>query len=464
MVSVAAARGPVPSCTARVSRARYGRADAPRAVHAGARMTEATAHMSAQPPGGAAAELAALFSPERRGDPYGAFSELRRTKPLWRPFPELLVASRHRDCAAVLRDPAFGHFRDDELRAPRRRRSGVLGSGLDDERPQVRSFLALNPPDHTRLRRLVARAFTPRRVEGLRPRVHAITSQLLDEMEASAGRDGLAPVDAVAGLAAPLPIAVISELLGVPPADRGQLARWSHALAKSLDPDFLVSDTDRLVQRAARDDFGAYLSQLVTERRKRPGSDLISELVAVRDAGNSLSESELIVTCTLLLIAGHETTTSLIGTGVLTLLRHPSELGALRGDPGLLPGAVEEVLRFDPPVQMTLRGALEDATIDETAVGRGTFVLLLIGAANRDPAAHDDPDRFSVRRTARAHLAFGQGVHFCLGAPLARLEAQVALGALMERFPRLALAGDPEWKDMAVLRGVSRLPVDVGRR
>lgn len=410
--------------------------------------------------------LADLFGPEARADPYPVYAQLRATMPVWQPMPGLLVLSRHRDCAAVLRDQRFGHAEGGEMIEQRRRRLGALGGGGDHEQPPVRSFLGLNPPDHTRLRRLVSRSFTPRHVDELRPRMQSLTDELL-------GRVGeRETVDIVETLASPLPVGVISELLGVPLEDRHKLVGWSHALAKGLDPAFLVTEDERRAQGRARDEFAAYLIELIEERRRSPGPDLLSDLVVAQEVSRaqgdgrsdeSLTMVELIATCILLLIAGHETTTSLIATGLLGLLRHPEQLRRLREDPELFPGAVEELLRFDAPVQVTMRSALADATWAGVEAPKGTFVLLLLGSANRDPAAHADPDRLDVSRTPRAHLAFGQGIHFCLGAPLARLEAQIALQTLLARFDGISLAGEPEWKDTSVLHGVRHLDVSLSR-
>jgi cytochrome P450 len=320
-----------------------------------------------------------------------------------------------------------------------------------------RSLLRLNPPDHTRLRRLVSRAFTPARVRELAPRVEELTAELLAaELPAEAG-DGPALAaggrfDLIAGLAQPLPVAVISELLGVPPGDRPRLVAWSAALTRALDPAFLVSDEERARQRAARADFAAYLRGLLSSRRRSPGGDLISALAGVQDSGGSLTGDELVGLCMLLLVAGHETTRSLIGGAVLTLLRHPAELAALAADPSLADQVVEEVLRYDPPVQVVSRSALRSTEIAEITVAAGSFVLMLLGAANRVLGA--DPDQFSVRRGARRHLAFGHGIHFCLGAPLARLEAAIALRQLLPLLSRLRIVGEPQWKPNTVLRGL----------
>lgn len=390
--------------------------------------------------------LADLFSPAQRADPYPGYARLREEAPVWRPLPGLFVVSRHRDGAAVLRDARFGHLEPDaDGPVPARNRSRRDGETV------VPSFLVLNPPDHTRLRRLVARSFTPRRVEDLVPRMEAITAQLV------AAIDPGEQVDLVEAVAQPLPVQVISELLGVPTADRPLLLGWSHALARSIEPELLIPDGERADQARARYAFGAYLRQLAAERRRRPGPDLISDLVRTRDREEVLTEDELVATCILLLVAGHETTTSLIGNGTLALLRHPDQLARVAAQPGLGPSAVEELVRYDSPVQLTMRVARQDADVGGTDVPRGSFVIVLAGAANRDPEAHPDPDRLDVARPPSAHLAFGQGIHFCLGAPLARLEAQVALRAIVRGGPQLA--AEPTWKDTVVLRGVSRLEV-----
>jgi cytochrome P450 len=414
-------------------------------------LSQGTVPVNEGAPGQGLTALADLFA--QRADPYPAYAQLRRTAPAWEPIPGLRVLSRHHDCAAVLRDTRFGHTEGDEIvTRPNRRAAPVGATGHD--RPPVRSFLGLNPPDHTRLRRLVARSFTPRRVEDLLPRMEEITAGLLEAVR------GQEVVDVVEALASPLPVGVISELLGIPEPDRPRLVEWSHALAKSIEPAFLISESDRERQVRARNEFGAYLSGLIAERRARPGPDLVSDLVSTRDRDESLTEVELIATCILLLIAGHETTTSLIGNGMLALLRHPDQLARLRASPELAGGAVEELLRYDSPVQLTMRTVLDDATAGGVEVGKGSFLLVLLGSANRDPDAHPQPDRLDIERPPTPHLAFGQGIHFCLGAPLARLEAQVALRAL-SRTGAMELAEDPEWKDNVVLRGVRRLAVQM---
>jgi cytochrome P450 len=376
--------------------------------------------------------LGALLTARDVADPYPAYARWRAERPVARPREELFVLSRFADCEAVLADPAFGRAEDD---------------GGDGQR----SLLRLNPPDHTRLRRLVARAFTPARVRELTPRVETLTAQLLDS-----ARTG-EPFDLIDMLALPLPVAVISELLGIPPADRPRLVAWSHGLARSLDPGFLVTEEERARQREARAEFAAYLRGLLPARRASPGDDLISALVSVHDAAGTLTEDELIALCILLLVAGHETTRSLIGAVVLALLRHPGELAVLAADPSLAGQAVEEALRYDPPVQFLARYALRSTEIASRTIPADSRALLLLGAANRDPALGAAPDQFRVRRPARRHLAFGHGIHFCLGAPLARLEAEIALRQLLPLLPRLRVAREPQWRPNMVLRGLEHL-------
>lgn len=391
--------------------------------------------------------LAELFDPQHRADPYPRYRAWREADPVHR-AGGMLVLTRHEDCTSVLRNPAFGHAEADE--APVRGDPPLVD---EDGRP-VRSFLGLNPPDHTRLRRLVSAAFTPRRVALLAPRVEELTRQRVDEVL------GGGPADLIGALAAPLPVVVISELLGVPAQDHDRFAGWSRAMARGLDPDFLLAPEVLAQQERARAEFVDYFRELIAERRQRPADDLLSDLVAVRDRGDSLTEQELLATCVLLLIAGHETTVNLIGNGTLGLLREPAQLRRLRADPELAEPAVEEVLRHDSPVQLTLRHALRDTEVAGNPVAAGTFALVVLGAANRDPLAYRDPERFDIGRDPSRHLAFGQGIHFCLGASLARLEGRAVFAELARRPASLQLAGEPTWKENVVLRGMSRLPVE----
>jgi cytochrome P450 len=266
-------------------------------------------------------------------------------------------------------------------------------------------------------------------------------------------------LDLIGDLAYPLPVVVIAELLGVPAEDRLKFHEWSSVMAAGLDP--LVAPEVACRLDEARDGLHAYLRGIIAERRREPRSDLISALVAVEERGDVLSEPELVIMCTLLLIAGHETTVNLIGNGMLALLRHPDQLSRLREDPSLIGSAVEELLRFDSPVQMTGRIAVEPIQIGEHTVQPGEWVLPLLGAANHDPAQFADPEVLDLTRSPNAHVAFGRGIHFCLGAPLARLEGQIAIGALVRRFPNLSLAGDPVRRNQITLRGLARLPVSL---
>ncbi|MGW4686286.1 cytochrome P450 family protein [Streptomyces sp. NPDC004244] len=314
------------------------------------------------------------------------------------------------------------------------------------------NMLESDPPRHTRLRRLVAREFTARRVEALRPRVQRVTDELTDAMAARPQRTA----DLVEAVAFPLPMTVICELLGVPDLDRARFSYWSkEVVAPSGD----TPDT-----RAHRE-LSLYLGELVASKSEEPGEDLLSALIRTRDEdGDSLSPDELIGMAFLLLVAGHETTVHLVANGVRALLAHPDQLADLRADyEGLLDGAVEEMLRYDGPVQnATFRYARRDVEIGGTTVPAGATVLVSLAAADRDPDRFPDPDAFDIRRAPQGHLAFGHGLHFCLGAPLARMEGRIAIRGLLERFPDLAEdpeAGPASWIGGSLMRGVTRLPV-----
>jgi len=412
-----------------------------------------------------------LFQPEARADPYPGYRRLRETAPIARGPSGLWFLSRHEDCSRMLRDPRFGHAEPENIaRNPLFAGRQTSPDSLRDERGvPVLSFLVRNPPDHTRMRRLVSKAFTPKMVARLAPRIEQLVDGLLDDallaergLAAAAdgqGVDGQEGVDLIGALAYPLPVTIISELLGVPAGDDARFRAWSHALARGLDPDFLLPPDVRARQQTARAEFADYFRGLAAVRRRDPGDDLLSALVAVEEGGDTLTPQELIVTCTLLLVAGHETTVNLIGNGTLALLRNPDAMRRFRADPSIAPKAIEELLRYDSPVQLTLRLALTDADVGGQPIARGEIALALLGAANRDPEAHPDPDRLDLERDPNRHLAFGQGIHFCLGAPLARVEGQIAIRRLLERAPRLRLADEPVWKENLVLRGLERLPV-----
>jgi cytochrome P450 len=313
-------------------------------------------------------------------------------------------------------------------------------------------LLFKNPPDHTRLRGLVHKAFTPRMVEQMRGTVQSITDGLLDRVQANGA------MDLIADLAYPLPVTVIAEMLGIPEQDRDTFHHWSDALGRSLD----LTDDPTVYQRAAlaATEFTAYLRELAARRRAEPTQDLLSALVAVEEAGVHLSEIELYATCALLLIAGHETTINLIGNGTLALLQHPDQLRLLQQEPSLMRNAIEELLRYDSPVQMTSRVALTDVEYQGHTFRQGQQLSFMLGAANRDPAAFDQPNTLDIRRKKNLHLAFGNGIHYCLGAPLARLEGQIAFETLLRRLPNLHLATEtPVYRDNYLLRGLETLPV-----
>ncbi|HXJ83843.1 MAG TPA: cytochrome P450 [Candidatus Methylomirabilis sp.] len=388
------------------------------------------------------------FLPEVIADPFPSYHRLRSAAPVHLSPLGFWILTRYNDCMMVLRDPRFG-------------REGYEGaleamyrSIAEDER-LPRSLLFRDPPDHTRLRGLVNRAFTSRVIEGLRSRIEQIVDGLLDQIQGSGG------MEVIADLAYPLPVTVISEMLGVPERDRDAIKHWSADLARSLDAIGVPVAGDLVARgRDARRALGEYFRHLIPERRRQPSADLLSQLIAVSDQGDKLSEGELVATCVLLYTAGHETTVNLIGNGLLALLRHPAEMARLYADPGLIPSAVEEMLRYDGPVQRTARVAQTDLEIDGHKIAKGKMVAVFLGAANRDPAQFPDPDRLDVGRADNRHIAFGFGIHFCLGAPLARLEAQITFARLLRRAPRLALATEtPEWRESQVLRGLAALPV-----
>jgi len=314
-------------------------------------------------------------------------------------------------------------------------------------------MLNLDPPDHTRLRRLVQKAFTPRRVADLRPRVEAITAGLLDDM-AAAGSGG-AVVDLLDAFAFPLPITVICELLGVPAADRDEFRHWTSVILS-------VNHDQDANQRAAGAMFG-YFTRLLEEKRRTPADDLLSALILARDSGDALSERELYSMLFLLLVAGFETTVNLIASGTLALLTFPAEMERLRAEPSLLPTAVEELLRYANPLNhATERFTVEDVQIGDVVIPAGDWVTVVTSSANRDPARFPDPDRLELDRDASGHVAFGHGIHHCLGAPLARLEGEVAFGALLSRFPELSLAvpgSSLRWRPSGLIHGLESLPV-----
>lgn len=393
-----------------------------------------------------------LISAEQIADPYAMYRQLRAMDPVLR-VPGMFglggwVITSHALCSQLLRSKQFGKEGERVLAPEALAKIPQEATDLAERRKH--SMLFRDPPAHTRLRGLVNLAFTPRTVERLRPHIAAIADELLERAPASC--------DLIRDFAFPLPIIVISELLGVPAADREQFKAWSTDMTRGLDPSATPEDLV-LVSRAV-DALDGYMAGVIEERRRAPREDLLSDLLRAHESGDKLSMEELLATARLILTAGHETTVNLIGNGVLALLRNDAERAALAADAALLPGAVEELLRYDSPVQMTLRFAFEDTTVGKHDIKTGDLVILMLGAGNRDPAVFPDPDRLDVRRAnADKHLSFGAGIHYCLGGPLARLEGALAIGALLRARPHLALAGDIAYRKNIVLRGLQALPV-----
>jgi cytochrome P450 len=396
------------------------------------------------------------FDPTWRADPYPFYRRLRAEAPVGQiPGIGIWYFTRYADCEAILRDARWS---SDERNSTIYQQ--VMASRTEAVPPpleRLRPFLFLDPPDHTRLRGLVSTAFTPRVIERLRPRIDQLVAELLGDA-ADRGR-----LDVVADLAYPLPVVIISELLGVPPEDQSRFRGWSKVMAAALDPELLVPP--EVLERRATvvTEFSEYFQGLIAERRRRPSDDLLSALVAVEDQGDRLSEDELLATLILLLVAGHETTVNLIGNGVLALLRHRDQLALLRSDLGLIKNTVEEVLRWDPAVQLDGRTALSDIVVGDVTVPAGDEAIVLIAAANRDEAHVADGERFDITRPDIRHLSFALGPHYCLGAPLARAEAQAAIAGVVRAFPGVRLPADSSglrYRETLVLRGLEALPVE----
>ncbi|MEU6080066.1 cytochrome P450 [Streptomyces sp. NPDC047108] len=395
------------------------------------------------------------WSPAFVADPYPAYARLRAAgRAHWYERSEQWLVPHHDDVSALLRDRRLARtythrFTHEEFGRtpppPEHEPFHVLnGHGL----------LELEPPDHTRIRRLISKAFTPRTVQRLTPTVERLAGELADGLVADGGGDLLAKV------AEPLPVAVIAEMLGVPAEDRGLLRPWSADIVGMFE----LNPTEEAARKAVRAsvEFTAYLRDLIAQRRKEPGEDLVSALIDAHDAEDRLTEQEMISTCVLLLNAGHEATVNTTANGWLTLFRHPEQLAALRAAPeAVLPRAVEELMRYDTPLQMFERWVMDDIELGGEVIPRGSEVALLFGSANRDPARFTDPDRLDLTREDNPHVTFGGGIHFCLGAPLARIELVASFGALLERAPRLRLVAEPEWKPGYVIRGLEELIVEV---
>ncbi|HEY7667860.1 MAG TPA: cytochrome P450 [Actinomycetota bacterium] len=385
-------------------------------------------------------------------DPYPVYAELRERAPVvYDEATDHWLVSRYEDVNALLRDRRFGRTY--------LHRATHAEMGHPDDPPELDPFwhlirsgiLDMEPPDHTRVRALVSKAFTPRMVESLRSAIERKMAELVGSVR------GSGPFDLIATLAEPLPVWVIAELLGIPEPDRGLLRPWSADICRMYE--LHPTAEDRRVSVAACVAFGDYLRAIARERRADPGEDLISELATVVDEGQRLSEDELVGTCVLLLNAGHEASVNVAGNGWWSLFRRPEELARLRADRALVRSAIEELMRWDTPLQLFERWVLEDVELHGVRIPKGAELGLIFGSANRDPAVFADPDRLDLSRSPNPHLSFGAGIHFCLGAPLARLELEIAFGTILERLPNLALAEEPRWKRNYIIRGLERLTV-----
>jgi cytochrome P450 len=383
-------------------------------------------------------------------NPYPTYDHLRATTPiLYHQDTDLWFFSTHEDIDTLLRDRRLGRSIDPVLSREQR--------GVPPPSPELAPFNKLSensmfdkePPDHTRLRSLVHKVFTPRRVESLRGHIQNIADHLLDQVQSN-GR-----MEVLEDFAVPLPVQVIAELLGVPEADRQHLRPWSNDIVKMYELDHTQEQERRAVQAAI--EFAAYLRDLSRERRRQPQDDLISALAAVEDGGDRLSEDELISVCVLLLNAGHEATVNVIGNGLWALFQFPDQLATLKANPPLVKTAIEELMRYDTPLQLFRRWVLEDMSYKDFQFRQGDQLSFLYGAANRDPARFANPNALDITREDNPHITFGGGIHYCLGAPLARLELHIAFGTLLRRLPNLQLDGAPEYRETFVIRGLKEL-------
>ena len=395
-----------------------------------------------------AAELAFNpWDPAFRAYPYPFYKQLVAGPPrLIDLFGPTALIARFSDVTAVLKDQQ--RFSSTQLRSPDMVAEGPFAGAT--------TMLFADPPVHTRLRRLVSRDFTPRRIREMEPRIREIAGKLLDDVE----RKG--ELDVMSDVANALPVMVIAEMLGIPSELYSQFKRWSDAVISggAVLPGMPLPDD----VKQATNELRSYLAEQVVLRRSEPGADLISALVAAHDDGEALTAEELLAFAVLLLLAGNETTTNLIGNGMLALGRSPEQMDLLRRNPDLMPRAIEETLRFDGPVQSTTRRALVDTEVGGITIPEATACFIILAAANHDPAQFEDPDRFDITREPRDHVAFGDGIHFCIGAPLARLEGAIAIGTMLERFPRLRIkdpAAPLTYKGSYFLRGLAGLAMSI---
>jgi cytochrome P450 len=394
-----------------------------------------------------------LLDPRWRRDRTALYAQLRERAPVcWNPRLRMWVVTRYDDVLAVVQGADYSVDRFARIDSA----ALLERPDLDALRRMLRDWAVYrDPPDHTRLRALLAQSFTPRQIERMSPRIQAIVDELLDR--AVERRD----VDFVADFAFPLPATVVASMLGVPTGDLDKVKLWSDQIASYIGG---AQAGRNNVDAAQRGLFEAcdYFRRLARARRAQPDDDVLSLLIAAEERGQGLSEEELVANCVLLLFAGHETTANLIGNGLLHLLEHPAEMERLRRNPELAPSAVEELLRFDPPVSGTIRIAVRDLELHGQQIAEGQQVACMLASANRDPQRFPEPDRLDLARAPNRHLAFGYGIHFCVGAALARLEAQIAFRTLLARFPKLRGAGgEPVWKPQVFFHGLERFPVEL---
>lgn len=390
------------------------------------------------------------LAPEMRDNPYPFYRQLREQDPVhWSELIEAWVLTRYDDCISVLKSP---HFSADRRRAQNRFAQMAIAQQDDGLIARATTMLGADPPEHTRLRTLVSKAFTARKVESMRSHVQEIANELLDSVDPN-------DFDLIRDLAYPMPVIVIAEMLGVPGARREDFKRWSDDLVASLGGALVGPEVIERA-RSAAEEMAEYFTGVIAERRKDPRDDLISGLIAAEERGDALSEEEMIATCMLLLAAGNETTTNLIENGMIALIRYPEQQRMLTSDFSLIESAIEEFLRYDGTVQSTARVAKEEMEIDGRKIEPGQLVMTSLAAANHDPAVFENPDELDITRKDNRHLAFGFGIHFCLGAPLARIEAQIAFESLLRRWPDPALRTEAiEWGPSFILRGPKSLPI-----
>ncbi|MFC7840547.1 cytochrome P450 [Streptomyces sp. NPDC057382] len=395
------------------------------------------------------------WDPAFLADPYPALAELRAAGRVhwFEPTNQWLVP-HHADVSVLLRDRRLGRTYQHRFTHEEFGRSAPPAEHEPFHTLNDHGMLDLEPPDHTRIRRLVSKAFTPRTVERLKPYVRALAGELVSALADAGGGDLLTDV------AEPLPVAVIAEMLGIPESDRAPLRPWSADICGMYE----LNPSEETAARAVRAsvEFSAYLRELIAARRKEPGDDLVSGLIAAHDEGDRLTEQEMISTCVLLLNAGHEATVNATVNGWFALFRNPAELRRLRADHSLVPSAVEELMRYDTPLQLFERWVLDDIEIAGTTIPRGTEIAMLFGSANHDPAVFDHPSALDLGRRDNPHISFSAGIHYCIGAPLARIELAASMQALLERTPTLRLAQEPARKPNFVIRGLEGLAVEVG--